>query len=478
MVKSEEAQELQTSSMKKLDELSYDACAVTTDRAAVCEEIEPHTKSCSAVTSALRRCSAQTDDDALPSTSSSVSSSRVPGFAGNLWSSGRDVVSHNVPVTSGRSRRVFSEDWRRSLAVDFVCVLYPRPKRGAREKSAHHSSSDIASTSFAETNSDDKSAIPTLCLTAPSAVGDGTSAIASETKKRRFTKVASKSDSSSASPQPRSVAPTALEADASNGAGHTNLRTRAVRKPVRFDDEDSPCNKKRKAKARSSAAPRKSSPVASDDELEVTWCKDCRKRLKPSEVVLFEYFRGDSEGAVEEVLAIIDPRLTSSLCTEDDLAQQPQFKITNFTVYDKHGHVCPFDGGLIDADVSLYLSGHVKSICADDPGLQDSVAVARAGPVVSWWTTGYDGGAQYEPYIKRMEEMMYLVRGILEKLIQSSGDVSFNDVMHHLETLEDLPSDVGPFTLENLHRHSQFVVDHVQAYDSGRRCRRRHAATG
>lgn len=484
IVKSEEPQELKTSSMKKLDELSDEACALTPGSAATCEETVCSAVTCgetsfpttslskvdaSSLAGAHEGSSAQTDDDASPSTSS-MSSTHYPSAAAT-----GGVPGDHAAMGSSRPSSVLT------------CC-----RAVALKKSALESPSDVASpsTSSARTNSDDKSAIPTEHLAAPSDVCDGTRAIAIEKKKRRLTKVASKSESSSASSQPWSVAasvvPTISEANASNSACHINLNKRAVRKPARFDDEDSPRIKKRKAKAArgsSSTASLKNSLVASDDDVQVTWCKDCRKRLTPSEVVVF---KGDPEDAVEEVLAIIDPRLTSSLCNEDDLAQQPQFKITHFTVYDEHGHVCPFDGGLIEADVALYLSGHVKSICADDPGLQDSVAVARAGPIVSWWTTGYDGGAsvvlglttayaeyvlmtpsaQYEPYIKRMEEMMYLIRGILEKLIQSSGDASFNDVMHHLETLDGLPSGVGPFSLETLHRHSQFVVDHVQAYDS------------
>ncbi|CAN8001665.1 unnamed protein product, partial [Ixodes hexagonus] len=196
--------------------------------------------------------------------------------------------------------------------------------------------------------------------------------------------------------------------------------------------------------------------------------------------------QGDPKAAVEEFVALIDPRLTSSLCSQDDLTEQPQFKITRFTVYDEYGHVCPFDGGLIESDVPLYMSGYVKSICAEDPSTTDGVPVARLGPIVSWWTTGYDGGSnvvlgittafaeyvlmnpspQYKVYMKRMQEKIYLIKGILEYLLEAGGDVAYDDVVGHLEQLAGFPYGVGPFSVETLHRHAQFVVDHIQAYDS------------
>ncbi|CAN7949496.1 unnamed protein product [Ixodes pacificus] len=215
----------------------------------------------------------------------------------------------------------------------------------------------------------------------------------------------------------------------------------------------------------------------------VTWCKSCRKRLNPPEVVNFS---GDPNTAVEEFVALIDPRLTSSLCSQDDLTEQPQFKITRFTVYDEYGHVCPFDSGLIESDVPLYMSGYMKSICAEDPSTKDGVPVTKLGPIVSWWTTGYDGGSnvvlgittafaeyilmnpspQYKVPMKRMQEKIYLVKGILEHLLEAGVDVAYDDVVGRIEQLTTLPQGVGPFSVETVHRHAQFLVDHIQAYDA------------
>lgn len=39
------------------------------------------------------------------------------------------------------------------------------------------------------------------------------------------------------------------------------------------------------------------------------------------------------------------------------------------SVYDKRGHLCPFDTGLIERNIELYFSGAVKPIYDDNPCL-------------------------------------------------------------------------------------------------------------
>lgn len=41
--------------------------------------------------------------------------------------------------------------------------------------------------------------------------------------------------------------------------------------------------------------------------------------------------------------------------------------IVSCSVYDKHGHLCPFDSGLIEKNVELYFSCVVKPIYDDNP---------------------------------------------------------------------------------------------------------------
>lgn len=94
---------------------------------------------------------------------------------------------------------------------------------------------------------------------------------------------------------------------------------------------------------------------------------------------------------------LTDERLSLFDANEDGFESYedlPQHKITNFrwlkrdasnwtllvfisskfwlvilihSVYDKHGHLCPFDSGLIEKNVELYFSCAVKPIYDDNP---------------------------------------------------------------------------------------------------------------
>ena len=41
-----------------------------------------------------------------------------------------------------------------------------------------------------------------------------------------------------------------------------------------------------------------------------------------------------------------------------------------FSVYDKAGHLCPFDVGLIERNVFLYFSGYMKAVYEENPDLE------------------------------------------------------------------------------------------------------------
>ncbi|PSN43418.1 hypothetical protein C0J52_02651 [Blattella germanica] len=54
-----------------------------------------------------------------------------------------------------------------------------------------------------------------------------------------------------------------------------------------------------------------------------------------------------------------------SPATEGDIHEhdhRPQNKLTHFSVYDKEGHLCPFDNGLIEKNTMLFFSGYMKAI--------------------------------------------------------------------------------------------------------------------
>ena len=50
-----------------------------------------------------------------------------------------------------------------------------------------------------------------------------------------------------------------------------------------------------------------------------------------------------------------------------DITELPQHKVTDFTIFDKHMHLCPFDTGLVEKNVELFFSGTVKPIYDENP---------------------------------------------------------------------------------------------------------------
>jgi DNA (cytosine-5)-methyltransferase 1 len=44
-----------------------------------------------------------------------------------------------------------------------------------------------------------------------------------------------------------------------------------------------------------------------------------------------------------------------------------------FSVYDKEGHLCHFDNGLIEKNVLLYFSGYMKAIYEESPDPEGKV---------------------------------------------------------------------------------------------------------
>jgi len=75
-----------------------------------------------------------------------------------------------------------------------------------------------------------------------------------------------------------------------------------------------------------------------------------------------------------------------------DVNDIPQHKITDFTVYDKNMHLCPFDSGLVERNVELHFSGVVKPIYEENPDPSDGIPTKQLGPINSWWIAGFDGG--------------------------------------------------------------------------------------
>ena len=48
--------------------------------------------------------------------------------------------------------------------------------------------------------------------------------------------------------------------------------------------------------------------------------------------------------------------------------------MTDFTIFDKHMHLCPFDTGLVEKNVELFFSGTVKPIYDENPAPEGELA--------------------------------------------------------------------------------------------------------
>lgn len=58
--------------------------------------------------------------------------------------------------------------------------------------------------------------------------------------------------------------------------------------------------------------------------------------------------------------------------------------MTYFSVYDKNGHLCPFDTGLIESNKLLYLSGYIKAVYDEDCSPENGIPTKDMGPINEW----------------------------------------------------------------------------------------------
>ncbi|ROL51170.1 DNA (cytosine-5)-methyltransferase 1 [Anabarilius grahami] len=214
-------------------------------------------------------------------------------------------------------------------------------------------------------------------------------------------------------------------------------------------------------------------------------CADCRQYLDDSDL---KFFQGDPDDALDEPEMLTDERLSLFDANEDGFESYedlPQHKITNFSVYDKHGHLCPFDSGLIEKNVELYFSCAVKPIYDDNPCMDGGVPAKKLGPINAWWITGFDGGEkaligfttafadyilmdpseEYSLIFALMQEKIYMSKIVVE-FLQKNQDATYEDLLNKIETtVPPAGLNFNRFTEDTLLRHAQFVVEQVESYD-------------
>ena len=125
---------------------------------------------------------------------------------------------------------------------------------------------------------------------------------------------------------------------------------------------------------------------------------------------------------------------------------------TIFSVYDKNGHVCPFDTGLIEKNINIYFSGYVKAIYEDDPSIEGGIPGKDLGPIVEWWVSGFDGGEQaivsfsteigdyvllepseeYAPFMVSVREKSFMSKTVIEYLLDEESP-TYEDLLNKLQ---------------------------------------------
>ena len=121
-------------------------------------------------------------------------------------------------------------------------------------------------------------------------------------------------------------------------------------------------------------------------------CPACRQRFDDPNLL---YFIGPPPDAAEEVVAMTDPSLSVFTGQEEHLNEgdeRPLLKLTQFSIYDRHGHLCSLDGGAIEANQLLYACGFLKPVYSESGEAEGGVAVTEIGPINEWYIGGFDGG--------------------------------------------------------------------------------------
>ncbi|XP_071643809.1 DNA methyltransferase 1a [Temnothorax longispinosus] len=211
-------------------------------------------------------------------------------------------------------------------------------------------------------------------------------------------------------------------------------------------------------------------------------CLYCKQMLNT-----LTLYQGHPNGAVEEQIALTDPKLCLFIGDEsfiDESDERPQNKLTHFSVYDLNGHLCSFDTGLIEKNILLYFSGYMKAIYEENSSPEGGIPTKDMGPINEWYVTGFDGGElalvgfstafaeyilmepseAYAPYMDAVKEKLYMSKVVVEFLLDDVTS-TYEDLLNKLQTVVP-PKETMKFTEDSLLRHAQFICDQVFSLDT------------
>lgn len=130
------------------------------------------------------------------------------------------------------------------------------------------------------------------------------------------------------------------------------------------------------------------------------------------------------------------------------------YNFINFSVYDKNGHLCSFDTGLIEKNVMLYFSGYIKAIYEEDASPESGVPTKDMGPINEWYVSGFDGGElaligfntafaeyilmdpseEYAPFMDIVKEKIYMSKLVIEFLLDEINP-SYEDLLNKFQVI-------------------------------------------
>lgn len=277
-----------------------------------------------------------------------------------------------------------------------------------------------------------------------------------------------------------------VKEETSDSEPENELKRKSDEKPTNGTDEGlEPVDKKiKREEDEVEVVDRESSTRATPRPGELKRCDICRQILGGPNTCIYS---GHPNEAVEEFVALTNPKL--SLFTGDEESfnendERPQNKLTAFSVYDKEGHLCPLDSGLIEDNVLLFASGYMKPVYEENPDPEDGVPAMDIGPINEWWVSGFDGGEaaliglstaygeyylmepseEYAGFMTPMWEKIFMSKLVIEFLLDEIEPV-YEDLLNKLHTAVP-PKGLTALTEDSLLRHSQFICDQVQSVDS------------
>jgi len=218
-------------------------------------------------------------------------------------------------------------------------------------------------------------------------------------------------------------------------------------------------------------------------------CHDCRQRL--SDVKVIKPHRETKESREENVIQ--DPRI--NIDEDGSVGEALQFKLTDFTVYCRSGHIVPiFAADILNVGKKLYFSGKVQMIIAD-PSDETGVELIQGGPISEWSNgAGQDdinediilstvvGNKDVEYHLVKPSDvygeifhsvyrMAYMSNKIITRLCSMNDQNLFMEYGELIEFINDLPQPnfhgkLLPIVDEEfLQLHADFLVTQVTSFD-------------